>query len=198
MFESLFVLAGYGFFQGGGVGDLLNYAEQAGFFSFVLPFLLIFAIVFATINNMKLFGQQKAVSAVIALCVGLLALQFNVVPIFFSEIFPRVGIALSVMLAVLIILGLFIPTAEPAQKFFHYLLLGMAFIALFVVLFQQAFSSFWYDIFYFFDAQTFTYAMVILTIFIAVAAIIGVKPKNPRFPPLNPALFYPRQEDARG
>ena len=144
MFEEILFSASYGFFQGGGIGDLLNYFEQAGFFSYVLPFLLIFALVFVTISNMKLFGENKGVSAVIALCVGLLALQFNVVSLFFSEIFPRVGIALSIMLAVMIILGLFI---DPDQKWTKYMLLGMAFITLFIVLFQQAYSSFWYDIF---------------------------------------------------
>lgn len=194
MFEALSFLASYGFFRGGGVGDLLNYLEEAGFFSYILPFLLIFAIVFATISNMKLFGQNKGVSGVIALCVGLLALQFDIVPIFFSEIFPRVGIALSMMLAVLIILGLFIPTAKPAQKFFHYLLLGMAFIAVFIVLFQQANSSFMYDIFYFFDAQTFAWLMMGFVVIIAIIAIMQIKPKTKGFPELNPALFNPRDD----
>jgi len=45
MFEEVLSLASYGFFQGGGIGDLFNYWEQAGVFSYVLPFLLIFCIV---------------------------------------------------------------------------------------------------------------------------------------------------------
>ena len=191
MFESILSLASYGFFQGGGIGDLLNYWEQAGFFSYVLPFLLIFALVYATISNMKLFGQNKGVSAVIALCVGLLALQFDVVSIFFADIFPRVGIALSIMLAVLIITGLFIPTAEPAQKFFHYILLIMSFIVLFIVLFQEAYSSFWYDIFYFFDAQTFAWLMLGLIVAVLIFAIIKPGFKQRQLYPLNPPLFYP-------
>ena len=187
MIEALLFLQSYGFF-GGGIGDLLNYWEQAGFFSYVLPFLLIFALVYATISNMKLFGANKGVSTVIALCVGLLSLQFDVVPIFFSEIFPRVGIALSVILAVLIITGLFL---DPRQKWTGYMLLGMSFIVLFIVLFQQAYSSFWYDIFYFFSAQTFAWLMLGLIVLVLVLAIIKPGFKNRTLPPLFNPLYFP-------
>lgn len=187
MFESLFVLASYGFFQGGGIGDLFNYWEEMGFFSYVLPFLLIFALVYVTLSSMALFKANKGVSGVIAFCVGLLALQFDVVPLFFSEIFPRVGIALSAMLAVLIILGLFL---DPNQKWTNYMLLGMAFVAVLIVLFQQANSTFFYDIFYFFDAQIFAWLMMGLIVAVIIFAIIGF-PKPKPFPPHYPLLFYP-------
>jgi hypothetical protein len=190
MFELILSLASFGFFQGGGVGDLLNYWEQVGFFSYVLPFLLIFALVYAIISNMKLFGDNKGVSAVIALCVGLLSLQFDVVSIFFAEIFPRVGIALSVILAVLIILGLFI---DPTQKWMKYMLLGISFIVLFVVLFQQAYSSFWYDIFYFFDMQTFSFVVLGLVVIILIMAIVKPTIQKRPLPDFNPALFGPGQ-----
>lgn len=188
MFEEVLFSVSYGFFRGGGVGDLLNYWEQAGFFSYVLPFLLIFALVYATLSNMKLFGANKGVSAVIALTVGLLSLQFDVVPIFFSEIFPRVGIALSVILAILIILGLFI---DPRQKWMKYMLLGMAFITLFIVLFQQAYSSFWYNIFYFFDAQTFSWLLLGLIVAVLILAIVRPGIQKKTLPDFNPLLFYP-------
>ncbi len=186
MFESFLFLQSYGFFRGGGIGDLLNYWEQAGFFSYILPFLLIFALVYAIISNMKLFGDNKGVSAVIALCVGLLSLQFNVVSIFFSEIFPRVGIALSVILAVLIITGLFL---DPTQKWMKYMLLGMSFIVLFVVLFQQAYSTFWYDIFYFFDTQTFSWVLLGLVVVVLILAIVRPTIQNRTLPNFNPLLF---------
>ena len=189
MIETLLFLQSYGFFRGGGIGDLLNYWEQVGFFSYVLPFLLIFALVYAIISNMRLFGDNKGVSAVIALAVGLLALQFDVVPIFFSEIFPRVGIALSVILAVLIITGMFI---DPSQKWMKYMLLGMSFIVLFIVLFQQAYSSFWYDIFYFFSAQTFAWLLLGLIVVVLILAIVKPGIKNKTLPDFNPILFYPQ------
>src|SRR3989338_10579622 len=100
-----------GGFYGGSIGNMLLSWEQAGFFSYVLPFLLIFAIVFGILTKIKLFGaENKGLNAVVAIVVGLLSLQFSFVPIFFSEIFPRMGIGLSVILAVFILVGLFLPS----------------------------------------------------------------------------------------
>ena len=98
---------------GGAIGNLLFQWEQAGVFSYVLPFLLIFALVFGILSKINIFSSKEGkpnvgVNVVVALAVGFLALQFNFVSLFFSEIFPRLGIGLSIVLVVLILLGLFI------------------------------------------------------------------------------------------
>lgn len=178
MLEQLAFLASYSFFGQGSIGSILSYWEQLGVFSYVLPFLLIFALVFATLSNMKLFGDNKGVSAVIALCVSLLSLQFNVVSLFFSEIFPRVGIGLSVILALLILIGLFV---DPSQVFTKYFLLGAGIITFLFVLFQSAVPSGWYNFIYYFDSQTFGVILVILLVIIGIAAVMGAKPKGPKF-----------------
>src|SRR3972149_1922854 len=100
----------FGGFYGGSFGDLLLYWEQLGVFSYVLPFLLIFAVVFGILTKIKVFGDHRGLNAVIALVVGLLSLQYNLVPIFFSEIFPRVGIAISIILVLLVLVRLFLHT----------------------------------------------------------------------------------------
>jgi len=85
MFEGLF-LTSHGFYggvYGGAFGGLLAAWEQAGVFSYVLPFLLIFAMVFGILTKVKLFGEARSVNAILALVVGLLALQFSAVPFFF-------------------------------------------------------------------------------------------------------------------
>ena len=130
------MLASHGFFggfYGGGVGNLLSYWEQAGVFSYVLPFLLIFALVFGILGQIKLFEQNRAVNGIIALVVGLLALQFDFVPIFFSEIFPRLGIGLAILLIFLILVGMFI---SPTERWMNYVLLGVGAIIFLVVLVQ--------------------------------------------------------------
>jgi len=186
MLEQLAFLASYSFFGQGSVGQLLSYWQQQGVFSYVLPFLLIFALVFVTLSSMKLFGENKGVSVVVAICVALLSLQFDVVPIFFSEIFPRVGIALSVMLGLLVVLGLFI---DMEQTWTKYMFLGAAFITIFVILFQiSAVSSAWYNLSYFFDSQTFTWAFLGLIVVVAIAVITNTKPKPRTLPPFYPPL----------
>src|SRR3989344_2867821 len=96
-----------GSFFGGGFGEILAKWQEIGVFSYILPLLLIFALIFGILTKMSLLGDNKAVNAIIALAVGLMSLQFDFVPRFFSEIFPRLGIGLAILLVLLILTGLF-------------------------------------------------------------------------------------------
>ena len=102
-------LASYGFFGGGEISTLLMQFEQMGVFSYLLPFLVIFALVFGLISQMKLFHENKSIPPIIALVVALMALQFDLVPRFFAEVFPRLGVGLVVLLVILILIGLVSP-----------------------------------------------------------------------------------------
>lgn len=141
-------LAGHGFF-GGGIGAFLNNLENLGFFDYALPFLIIFAIIFGILSKVKLFGDSsKAINGVIAVSVGLMALQFGIVSVFFAELFPRFGVGLSIILVAMVLLGLFI---DPDSKLINYLLLSIAAIIVIVILTQSAggvggfFSSYWWQ-----------------------------------------------------
>jgi len=91
------------------ITDILVVWEELGIFYYALPFLLIFALVFAILQKIKITGKEnRPIDAVIALTIGLLALQFDEVPIFFQTIFPKVGIGLAVLLVALILMGLFV------------------------------------------------------------------------------------------
>jgi hypothetical protein len=89
------------------ITDLLNYLNNQGVFSYVIPFLLIFAVIFAILEKSKILGDNKTIQAIVATSIGLLALQFDHVPRFFGVIFPRFGIGLSIFLVLLIMLGFF-------------------------------------------------------------------------------------------
>jgi len=108
----MFSLASFGFF-GGDFGNFLLQLEQLGFFSYLLPFLIIFSLVFGILTRINIFDKNKGINAVISVSVGLMALQFGFVSNFFSELFPRVGIGLSVLLVFMIFLGLF---TDPKKK----------------------------------------------------------------------------------
>ncbi len=90
--------------------------DSIGVFTYVLPFLLIFAIVYTTLSSTKVFKGNQKVSAVVALAVSLLALQFNIVAIFFAEIFPRMGVALSIMLVIVILMSFFVNPSDSNSK----------------------------------------------------------------------------------
>lgn len=132
-------LYSYGYY-GGQIGNMLARWEQAGVFSYVLPFLLIFALVFGILVKTNLF-KDKPINAIIALAVGLMSLQFDFVPRFFSEIFPRVGVGLAIILAALIFLGIF----TPKQNWVIYVLFGIGAVILVVVLINTAGNIGWYQ-----------------------------------------------------
>jgi len=125
-------------YAGGGFGGLLDSLAQMGFFSFVLPFLLIFALVYGLLLRVKLFEKQ-GINAVIALAVSLMAIQFEFVPVFFSQIFPRVGVGLAILLAVLIVVGVFIPK----QTWVVYALFGVSVITIIMILMGSAEALGW-------------------------------------------------------
>ena len=171
-------LASSGFFgatYGGSIGNMLAAWEQAGFFSYILPFLLIFALVFGILTRTQIFKDNKAINGVIALVVGLLALQFNFVPVFFSEIFPRLGVALSVILVFIILVGLFL---DPKSKYISWILFVVGLIVFFVVLVQTAGWMGWSSA-YFLQANWEAIVGALVVIIILVAIFNSVGPKKP-------------------
>jgi hypothetical protein len=105
-------LASYGLGTGGAVGNLLFDLEQMGVFAYVLPFLMIFALVYAILSKVQLLGSNNSVNIILALTTALMALQFNFVSYFFSEIFPRMGVLLSLIIVAVILMGLFFDFEE--------------------------------------------------------------------------------------
>jgi hypothetical protein len=94
------------------ITDILNLWAEIGVFSYVIPFLLIFAVVFAILKKTNIFKDNNAINAIIAIAIGLLALLNDQVPIFFEVLFPRFGIGLSIFLVLIILLGFFYPSAK--------------------------------------------------------------------------------------
>lgn len=91
------------------IQTLLFQWEAVGVFDFVLPFLLIFAIVFGVLTATNVFGNNRGVSLIIALVIGLMALRIGFVQVFFTELFPRLGVAIAVLLTIVILAAVFIP-----------------------------------------------------------------------------------------
>ncbi len=162
------MLASYTYFEGSGIGNMLSVWNQAGFFTYLLPFLLIFALIFGILNQIHLFKENKAINGIIALVVGLLALQSPMVSQFFSEIFPRLGIGLSILLVLLILVGMFI---DPSKTGIMVTLLGIGAVITVVVLVQTAGAVGWSSGYWWQDNWE-TVAGVVF-ILIALAVIVG-------------------------
>ena len=173
-----------GFF-GGGFGGLLETLAQAGFFSYVLPFLIIFALVYGILLKVKVFEDNKKINGIIALAVGLLALQFDMVPIFFSELFPRVGVALAIILAIIILLGLFVPVN---LAWVNYTLLGIVAVITIAVLYKSsgAFGMGW-EFSSFFSQYG---ALIIAVVFIIVVVAIIMNAGKDKKATDNPMTIF--------
>lgn len=163
--------ASYGYY-GGAIGDLLNQWAQMGFFSYLLPFLLIFAVVFGILSSIKIFEKNRGVDAIIALTVGLLALQFDAVPVFFSQIFPRLGIALAVILTIVILAGFFVDTKNAGIM---YTLLGIGIVASLIVI-VTSFSNFGFSSIFFREHMTLIFTIVF--VLAALGIIVGTTSKE--------------------
>lgn len=110
-------------------GEIFAQLEAMGVFEYLLPFLLIFAIVYSVLSFVNIFKNNKAVNAVISLAVALMALQFNIVSYFFADIFPRLGIALSIILVLLILGGMFLDWDNKGMKWFLFIVVAVTVIA---------------------------------------------------------------------
>lgn len=156
-----------GGFFGGGFGQLLNQWEQAGVFDFLLPFLLIFALIFGILQKMNLFGDtSRGINAIIALSVGLMALQFGFVSQFFAEIFPQLGAGIAIILVGLILMGLFTDTNQTGIFF------GLGIIILGFILWNT-FDFGNVTLGYWFTQNFWDIAAIIVVFAIVLAAVFG-------------------------
>ncbi len=167
------MLASYGY-AGGAIGDFLNSLAQEGFFSYLLPFLLIFALVFGILKRTKIF-EKNAINGIIALGIGLMALQFDFVPRFFAEIFPRLGVALAVILVVLILAGLFI---DPNEKGLMWGMVGIVGIILVIVLVQTAGALGWSSGYWWQENWPFIAGVVFILVVVAIIVASDTESKK--------------------
>ena len=145
MFEVFLAsLGGYDF------ASLLNQLDQMGFFKYILPFLLIFAVVYAILTKIDLFKDNKGASILVAFAIGLLALQLDFVSEFFQTVFPKFGIGLSILLIALILGGSFIPPDKDGKKaIFGWIMTsigGIIFLIIVILSFSSwPYANIWWD-----------------------------------------------------
>jgi hypothetical protein len=140
VFGGVMFLASYGGFSGGSLGNLLSQWEAAGIFSYALPFLLIFALIFSILGFVPIFQGNKAINAIISLATALMALQFNFVSIFFAEIFPRLGVGLAVVLVLIILLGLLVQDNEKGNQAIKWMM-GISIVVIAIVVISKALNG---------------------------------------------------------
>jgi hypothetical protein len=151
---------------------VLNYWNAIGVFSYVLPFLLIFAVVFAVLEKGNILNNNRAINTIVSASVGLLALQFEMVPVFFANIFPKFGVFLAIVFAILFFLGFVGYKNDGSSGFIKSI--GIV-AAVFVILW--AMSDFWFfgnyggDFWWWFN--DYFWSLIVLGIIVGAVIWIG-------------------------
>src|SRR3989344_4924039 len=102
---------------GSSAGNVLLYLERYGLTDVIIPFLLIFTILFAVLSRVQIFGsnngQNKKFNVVIALSITLLSIiphvtgtyrELDIVQII-NTTFPQIALIISTIVMVLILVG---------------------------------------------------------------------------------------------
>ncbi len=96
--------------------EAIGFLERFGFFSVLLPFLLVFTIVYALLEKTKIFGMQKIgdkdypkknLNAMVAFVVALLVVSAKDIVLALQTSLPNIVMLLIVILAVLVGVGMF-------------------------------------------------------------------------------------------
>lgn len=116
------------------IGDLLANWESFGIFYYVLPFLLVFALMFAILQKSRI-GENKGAVTIISLAVAALSLYGGYLPNFLMRMAPNLAIALSILLAALVLLGLF--AAQTESEWVNNIIIGIAIVALLFVIYDS-------------------------------------------------------------
>jgi len=155
------------------IQDLLFQLESVGVYDYLLPFLLIFAIVFGILTYLRIFGDNKGIHLIIAMVIGLLGVRSNFLTQFYSEVFPRLGIGVTIILVIFILLGMFI--AEEHKTYWMWGIGGIALIIAIVVIIKT-FSYLGWDYGSYWGEGSITwivFAVLLLALIIAVATSTG-------------------------
>lgn len=113
--------------------------DQYGVFYYVLPFLLVFALIFGILSKITILGDNKAVHAIIAAAIGLMAVITPYFPYLLKDLSSNLAAGLSILLAAIILLGLFYKESSKTA-WIIYVLIGIGALA-FVFVTADSFST---------------------------------------------------------
>lgn len=98
------------------LANALDFFREFGVFDVILPFLLVFTVVYATLQKTSLLGKDKAnLDSMVAFVIGLLVVAATKIVGIINEALPQIMVLVIVGLSFLLMLGIF---AKPEGSFF--------------------------------------------------------------------------------
>ena len=100
------------------ISDLVYYLQSFGVYDYLLPFFLVFTIIFAILEKTKLFGTEldrrpkTNINVVIALVIGLIVVANTEIALIMNEYLSRMALFIVIVLILVLTLGIFGANAE--------------------------------------------------------------------------------------
>jgi len=104
---------GYGFSD---LRFVITQWANMGVFDVLLPLVLVFAVIFSILQRSGMLGRRRAIDATVALVISLFVIANRYVSELFLPIFSQAGLAIIILVAVLLILGLFVSIEETPKN----------------------------------------------------------------------------------
>ncbi|RMD67361.1 hypothetical protein D6817_01830 [Candidatus Pacearchaeota archaeon] len=122
------------------IDDILIQWEQIGVFDFILPFLFAFIVIYGILEWTGIFNASKGVNIIISLVLGLLAIRAPFYAEFLKDLSPRLGVGIAILLAIIILIGLFTP--KGSKDVLGWILLAVG-VVIFIVIGAQLYNRFY-------------------------------------------------------
>ncbi len=90
------------------LSSLISNLENMGFYQVALPFILVFVMSFGVLEKARIFGQDSTkFNVVIAFILAFLVVRVQSIVSVFNTFLPRISLIVLIIIATLIILGIF-------------------------------------------------------------------------------------------
>jgi len=152
--------------------DVFITLESYGVFEIVLPFLLIFSLVFAVLSKIKILGDKNNINSIVALAISMLAIRNFAFTEFLNRFLPNTAMILIVILVFLLLLTMLTGKSE-LDDFAGYASLFVVLIALVWAVSSDYLGSYGYygfnDLWYNLDSTTISWIAFIAGVVIVIA-----------------------------
>ncbi|MEM2713623.1 MAG: hypothetical protein QXS07_00290 [Candidatus Pacearchaeota archaeon] len=116
--------------------NFIYLAQQIGFFTVLLPFLLIFSLVYAIIVRLEIFQKVRAAGVIVALAIAFFALTNYQISLIMAKLFSHLSIALIILLSMVILFGFVNKDITKQVGIFFVIVVIIAIIAILVKTFE--------------------------------------------------------------
>jgi len=167
------------------LGTAVDFLESFGFFDVILPFLLVFTVVFGILEKTKIFGTnpdgtpKKNINSMVAFVIGFFVVAAREIVASLQEALPIVALLLIAVVSFLILMGSFVSGKEEFN-FFKLLAgwklpLAIIFFGAIILIFLHSFGFLLPIIDYIFGAGIAIFLMVVFILVIGgiVAFVVG-------------------------